>query len=94
MQHLVKMQELFALALHELCHGDTRPLGDDTGDLLLGHGVVHHAAGFSLLAHALCLGEPALELRQVGILELRGRLIFIAQLRRFDIRVHLLDIAF
>ena len=42
-ENIVKVQKLFSFALHELCHGDARPLCDDTGYLLFGHGVMHHA---------------------------------------------------
>ena len=41
MDNIVEVEQLLALALHELCHRNTRPFGDDAGDLLLGHGVVH-----------------------------------------------------
>ena len=92
MQEIVKVQDLLALALHELCNMDARPLGDDGGYLLLSHGVMHHAAGLALLRALLGLGELLLKRRQVRVLEPCGGLVLVAHLRVFNVGVHLFNV--
>ena len=93
MQHFVEVQQLFALALHELGHRDTRPLGDDTGDLLLGHGVVHEGVvALAALGCSLGLAELLFEARQVGVLQARGLFVLIIALRLFDLGVQAVDV--
>ena len=88
----VKVQQLLALALHELGDGDTRPLGDDGGYLVLGHGVVDHGVGLALLAALLGLLELALKVGQDGVFEPCRSLVLIAQLGVFDVGMGLLDL--
>ena len=87
------MQELFALALDEARHRDTRPARDDGGDFLLGNGVVHHGVLLLLLRGFHGLGELFLQRGQLGVFEPGRRFILVAQLRVFDVRVELFDLA-
>ena len=92
-QHFIEVQQLLALALHELCHRDTRPFGDDTGDLLLGHGVVHEGVvALAALGCGLGLAELLFEARQVGVLQARGLFVLIIALRLFDLGVQAVDV--
>ena len=93
MNNLVEAQQLFALALHQAADGDARPLAHDVGDLVLGHGVVHHG----VLARVLFgCGLGVLELlfksREVRVLEFGGLFIFKVRLCALDFAVHLLDL--
>ena len=93
MQHFVEVQQLLALALHELCHRDAGPLGDDAGDLLLGHGVVHEGVvALAALGRGFGLGELLLEVRQVGVLQARGLFILIVALGLFDLGVQVVNV--
>ena len=92
-QHFVEVQQLLALTLHELCHRDAGPLGNDAGDLLLGHGVVHEGVvALAALGRGFGLGELLLEVRQVGVLQARGLFILIVALGLFDLGVQVVNV--
>ena len=92
-QHFVEVQQLLALALHELCHRDAGPLGNDAGDLLLGHGVVHEGVvALAALSRGFGLGELLLEVRQVGVLQARGLFVLIVALGLFDLGVQVVNV--
>ncbi len=92
-QHFVEVQQLLALALHELCHRDAGPLGDDAGDLLLGHGVVHEGVvALAALGRGFGLGELLFEARQVGVLQARGLFVLIVALGLFDLGVQVVNV--
>ena len=92
-QHLVQVQQLFALALHELCDRDARPAGDDAGDFLLRHLVAQQRAALLLaLGDLFLLRQLALQLRKAAVLELRGAVEVVFALRLFNLRVDLLDL--
>ena len=94
MDDLVEAQQLFALALHQTADGDARPLADDVGDLVLGHGVMHHGVvAIVLLGRSLGVLELLFKRGQIRILELRGFLVLEIGLRPLDVAVHLLDLA-
>ncbi len=63
------MEELVLLALEHLRHGDAGPLRDDFGDLLVGDLVAQQLVAAFVLGLERLL-EPALELRNLAVLEL------------------------
>ena len=50
-----RLQQLLALALHQLGDRNARPAGDDSRDFLLGHAVAEQAVGALFLLDALFL---------------------------------------
>ena len=90
---LVEAQQLFALTLHQAADGDARPLAHDVGDLVLGHGVVHHGVLTRVLfGCGLGVLELLFKSREVRVLEFGGLFIFKVRLRALDLAVHLLDL--
>ena len=90
---LVEAQQLFALALHQAADGDARPLAHDVGDLVLGHGVVHHGVLTRVLfGCGLGVLELLFEGREVRVLELCGLFVLEVCLRALDLAVHLLNL--
>ena len=85
------MQELFALALHELGDRDAGPPGDDLGDLLLGDAVAQQGA-LALLRGALLFLQLLPELGQAAVLDLRGAVQVVLALGLFHLGVELLDL--
>ena len=91
---LVEAQQLFALTLHQTADGDARPLADDIGDLVFGHGVVHHGVVARVLfGRGLGVLELLFEGREVRVFELCGLFVLEVRLRALDLAVHLLDLA-
>ena len=92
MQHLVQVQQLLPLALHQLRHRDAGPAGHDLGDLLVGDPVAQQLvlprrdrlplAGLQLL----------LQLGQLAVFQLGGPVQVVLALGLFDVGVHLLDL--
>ena len=90
---LVKAQQLFALALHQAADGDARPLAHDVGDLVFGHGVVHHGVlARVLFGRGLGVLELLFKSGEIGVLELGGLFVFKVRLRALDLAIHLLDL--
>ena len=92
--YLRKVEQLFALALHELGNGNTRPFCHNGGDFLLGHGVVNKGVLPALLALLFSFGKAFFKGGQVGIFELCSLFVLIMQLCLLNIRVHLLNFGF
>ena len=88
MQDIVEVQDLLALALHELGERDARPAGDHPRDLLFRHGVTEKSVLlFALVAR---LFELFLELGQTAVFELRGFGVIADALRRLYLAAHFL----
>ena len=92
MQLLVQMQELFALALDELCDRDAGPALDDLCDLLLRDLVAQEVALLGVLRQRLFLRQLLPELGQLAVLQTGGRLEVIALLCLLDLRTELFDL--
>ena len=88
------MQQLLALALDELRHGNAGPLGDDLGDLLAVDLLLHHCGAVCLpLAERLLGGlQLLLELTQLAVLDARRALEVAAALRLVELGVLALDV--
>ena len=87
MQHIGQAQQLFALALDQLRHGDARPAGHDAGDLLIGHAVTQQA-GFLLFLGNFFLGfQLTLQLRQLAVLQLASLGVVAGAGSLFDFRL-------
>ncbi len=85
-----QMQRLVTLALVQLRHRNSRPAGNDAGNLLVRHGLVHE--GHLLFPHAfLFLVQLLHKLRETAILQLGGLVQVILLLRHLDVLVDLLD---
>ena len=93
-EHLLHVQQLLALALDELRHGDARPLGDDLGDLLAVDFLLDHrgAVGLSLAERILGGLELLLELAQLAVLDARRALEVAAALGLVELGVLALDV--
>ena len=57
-EHIVQMQQLLALALHQFLHRDTGPAGHDAGDLLVGHTVTQEAVLLLLVGQLFLRFQP------------------------------------
>ena len=75
-QALLHVDQLLDLALHQARDRDPRPLGDDLGDVLLGHLLGQHRAAVAvqLGEPRLLLGDGLLELGDLAVAKLRGAL--------------------
>ncbi len=85
MQRIIKMQQLFAVALHELCHRDSRPAGDDPRDLVLCDGIAQQAGIGAGLRGILRGIQLLLQLRQLAVFQLGGLIEIILPLGVFDL---------
>ena len=90
MKFLIKVQCLVALALCQLRHRDSRPAGDDPGDLLLGHTLVYQRQILALQGVLLGL-KLLLQCRQFSVTEFRRFLQIALSLRNLDLAVNALN---
>ena len=91
MQLFVQMKRLVALALRELRHRNAGPPGDDAGDFLLGHGLVHQ--GEILPFHLFLFGfQLPFQPGQLAVGELRGLFQVSFPLGDLDFVVHRFDL--
>ena len=86
-EDLVEAQQLLALALDQPRHRDAGPLGDDLGDLLLGHLLAQQLVAAAVDA-GLLLAQLCLELRQLAVLELRRAVEVVLALGVLDLPAH------
>ncbi len=71
MQRILEVQQLFALALHQLRDRNARPATDDTCDFLLGHLVAQQAVlALRLFGDGFLCRQLLLQLRQLAVLQL------------------------
>mmetsp|Transcript_30558 Transcript_30558/g.85596 ORF Transcript_30558/g.85596 Transcript_30558/m.85596 type:complete len:232 (+) Transcript_30558:807-1502(+) len=93
-----QVQQLLALRLGQLLHGDARPACHDLSDVLLGHLLAQHAGAGPLLQLRLRLLQLLLQVVQGAVLELGGPVQVVLPLRLLhldvdgvDLLAHLLD---
>ena len=86
------MQQLLALALHQLLHGDAGPAGHDAGDLLVGHTVAQQAVFLLGGGDLLFFFQLFLQLGQLAVFQLSGLVQIVFALCLFDGGVGLLDL--
>ncbi|CDC30491.1 putative uncharacterized protein [Faecalibacterium sp. CAG:82] len=86
------MQQLLALALHQLLHGDAGPAGHDAGDLLVGHTVTQQAVLFLLVGQLLFGFQLFLQLGQLAVFQLGGLVQVVLTLGFLNGGIGLLDL--
>ena len=91
MDNIVEVEQLFALALHELCNGYTGPFCDYGRYLFLGHGVVNESIFGALLALLFGFCETFFKRGQIVIFEFCRFFVFVVKLSLLNICVSLLD---
>ena len=87
------MEQFFTLALHQFGDRDPGPLCHDPGDFLFGHRVMDQCRPAALLTVLFRLFKFPLECGKIGVFQSGRLLIFITQLRVFDLSVKLLDLS-
>jgi len=87
-QRLLHAQQLLALALEHLGHGDAGPLRDDLGDLLVRDLVAHQGRSLGL---GFLRTEPLLELGNPAVLEFRGARQVAGALSGLELEAHSLE---
>ena len=92
MQRVLKVEQLLALAFHQLRHRDARPAADDSGDFLLRHLVAQQAVlALGLLSDGFLRRQFLLELRQLAVLQFCRLVQVVLTLGAFHFSVHALD---
>ena len=91
-QHIVQMQQLLALALHQLFHRDAGPACHNAGDLLVGHAVAQQAVFLLGGSHLFLFGQLFLQLRQLAVFQLGGLVQVVLALSLLDGGIGLLDL--
>ena len=93
MQDVVQVQQLLALALHQLGDRDARPAGHNLRDLLLRDLVAQKVClrGLALFRDLLFLCQLLLQLRQLAILIFGGLVQIIGAFGLFDLCIDLLN---
>ena len=91
MDNIIKVEQLLALALHELCNGYTGPFCDYGRYLFLGHGVVDKGIFGALLALLFGFCETFFKRGQIVIFEFCRFFVFVVKLSLLNICVSLLD---
>ena len=86
------MQQLLALALHQLLDRDAGPAGHDAGDLLVGHAVAQEAVLLLLVGQLLFGFQLFLQFGQSAVLQLRSLVQVILALRLLNGGIGLLDL--
>ena len=92
MEHIVQMQQLLALAFHQLLDRDAGPAGHDAGDLLVGHAVAQEAVLLLLVGQLLFGFQLFLQFGQSAILQLCCLVQVILALRLLNGGIGLLDL--
>src|SRR4029079_11173153 len=88
-QPLVESKQLLALAFHEPRHRYARPAGHDLRDLRLGDLLAQQPGGSLLRVETLLLApEPALQLGQPRVPQLRGAVEVVGAFRLLDLTAH------
>ena len=92
-QLLGELEQLLALALLELGHGNAGPAADNTGDLVVGHLVAQQAFLPALaLGDLLLLGQLFLQAGQLAVFQFRSLAQIIGMLGLLNVRVDLLNL--
>ena len=92
MQRVLKVKQLLAFALHQLCDRDTRPAADDSGDFLLRHLVAQQAVlALGFFGDGFLRRQLLLELRQFAVLQFCCLVQVILTLGALHFGVHALD---
>ena len=92
-QDILQVEELLALAFHELGDGDAGPAADNPGDLFFGNLVPQEAVlTLALLGDSLFLLQILLQLRQFAILQFRGAVQIVGALRLLDLGIDTLNL--
>ncbi len=92
-QNVVQMQELFALALHQLGDRDAGPSGNDPGDLFIRHGVTKQGIGFvRLVFMRFRFFQFFFQGRQLPVFEFGCLVQVIIALRTLDLQADGLDL--
>ena len=92
MEHIVQMQQLLALALHQLLHGDAGPAGHDAGNLFIGHAVAQQAVFLLGGGDLLLFFQLFLQLGQLAVFQLGGLVQVVFALGLLDGGIGLLDL--
>ena len=91
MQHLVKIQKLLPLALHQPGHRDTRPALHNPGNFILRHPVTEQGVVMSIVDLLLLLGQLLLGFGQTTVFQLGCLLQIIVALGGFNLAVQILN---
>ena len=91
-EHIVQMQQLLALALHQLFHRDAGPAGHDPGDLLIGHTVTQEAVLLLLVGQLFLCFQLFLQLGQLAVFQLSSLVQVILTLGFLNGGIGLLDL--
>ena len=90
MKLLVQMQRLIPLAFRQLSHRNPRPPGNNTGNLILRHRLMHQRQ-ILLMNRFLLLRQLLLKLRKLAVLQLRRLIQIIILLRRLNLLINILN---
>ena len=93
MQYFGELQQLFALAFHQLGNGNTGPAGNDFCYLLVGNSITQQSS-LALCRFFFLFGKLLLQRGENAVFELRREVQIIAALGGFYLGVSLLDFLF
>ena len=93
MKDVLKMEELFSFAFHELGYRDAGPAPDNTGDLFVGHAVMQQAVlTTGLFSLAFFFLQFLLQAGKLTVLEFSGTVEIIGALGFLDLGIGGLDL--
>ena len=91
-QHIIQMQQLLALALHQLLYRDASPACHDAGDFLIGHAVTQQAVLLLGGSYLFLFGQLLLQLGQLAVFQFGGLVQVVLALGFLDGGIGLLDL--